>query len=102
MAKSTNLLLQNVSGHLGKQFVVKQYGNKTVLAAYPETLKKRKRTPKQKVVTNMMEEANDYALDTIADTVTRDAAQVRLNVLRNKLYTALVSEFFKNARESKQ
>jgi hypothetical protein len=31
----------------------------------------------------------------------RDQAQVRLNVTRNKLYTSLIKEYFKNAADKK-
>lgn len=42
MAKGNgNLLLQNFSGQLGKQFVVKQYKNKIVISAYPNIKKKK-------------------------------------------------------------
>ena len=30
-----NLILKNVRGQIGKQFIVKQYRGKTILTAYP-------------------------------------------------------------------
>ncbi len=30
-----NLLLENISGKIGRQLVIKQYRNKTVIAVYP-------------------------------------------------------------------
>ena len=94
MAISENLLLQKLSGHLGKQIVFKQYGEKTVVTKYPD-MSKRKLSPKQLRVNAIMEEANSEAKRIIADEEMRNAAQVRLNVTRNKLYTALIKEYFK-------
>ena len=37
MARSVNnILLHNVAGQIGKQIVVKRYGDKTVITAYPD------------------------------------------------------------------
>lgn len=94
MAISQNILLQKLSGHLGKQLVFKQYGEKTVVTKYPD-MSKRKLSPKQLRVNAIMEEANSEAKRIIADEEMRNAAQVRLNVTRNKLYTALIKEYFK-------
>ena len=100
MAISENLLTKKLSGHLGKQIVFKQYGNKTVVSKYPN-MSKRKLSPDQKRVNNMMEEANDAAKRIIGDPELRDQAQVRLNVTRNKLYTALIREYFANNKKEK-
>ncbi|MDP4131071.1 MAG: hypothetical protein Q8939_12990 [Bacteroidota bacterium] len=43
-----------------------------------------------------MAEANYEAKAILADETLRSAAQVRLNVTRNKLYTSLIREYFKN------
>jgi hypothetical protein len=100
MALTENILLKNASGHIGRQLVIKQYGDKTVLAKYPD-MSRRKLSVKQKKVNEMMEEANAYAKLILADEELRDQAQVRLNVTRNKLYTSLIKEYFKNAAEKK-
>ena len=94
MAISENLILKQLSGHLGKQIVFKQYGNKTVVSKYPD-MSKRKLSPKQLRVNEIMEEANAEAKRILADEEASSAAQVRLNVTRNKLYTALIKEYFK-------
>ena len=101
MAISKSLLFKAVSGHLAKQIVFKQYGNTTVVTAYPN-MSKRKLSPKQKQVNEIMEEANYHAKGVIADEQLRNAAQVRLNVTRNKLYTALIKEYFKAIKEAKE
>ena len=99
MAISNNPLFKLVSGHLGKDIVLKQYGDKTVVSKYPD-MSKRTLSPKQKRVHEMMEEANDVVKDIMADEELCKAAQVRLNVTRNKLYTALIKEYFKSQKES--
>ena len=94
MAISENILLQKLSGHLGKQIVFKQYGDKTVVCKYPD-MSKRTLSAKQLRVNAMMKEANEEAKRIIADDDLRNEAQVKLNVTRNKLYTTLVKEYFK-------
>jgi hypothetical protein len=41
-----------------------------------------------------MVNANEYAQDVVADEKAKNEAQVRLDVPRNKLYRALVKEYF--------
>ncbi len=101
MAISENFLFKKLSGHVGKQIVFKQYGDKTVVSKYPD-MSKRKLSPKQLRVNEIMEEANDDAKRILADEELRNAAQVRLNVTRNRLYTALIKEYFKNVRSAQE
>ena len=96
MAISENLLLKKLSGHLGKQIVFKQYGDKTVVTKYPD-MSRRKLSPKQLRINEIMEEANEKAKAILGNEVLRNEAQVRLNVTSNKLYTALIKEYFKTA-----
>ncbi len=97
MAISENLIFKNVSGHIGKQIVFKQYGDKTIVSKYPD-MTKRKLSPKQLRVNEMMAEANYEAKTILSNEELRTAAQVRLNVTRNKLYTALIKEYFKKQK----
>jgi hypothetical protein len=99
MAISESILLKSLSGHLGKQLVFKQFGDKTVVTKYPD-MSRRKLSAKQLQVNNTMAEANEHAKEIIADDELRNAAQVRLNVTSNKLYTSLISEYFAAVRES--
>ncbi|MEO8406182.1 MAG: hypothetical protein ABI480_16355 [Chitinophagaceae bacterium] len=101
MAISESILLKNLSGHLGKQLVFKQYGDKTVVTKYPD-MSRRKLSAKQLQVNNTMAEANEHAKETMADNELRNAAQVRLNVTSNKLYTSLIREYFAAVRENGQ
>lgn len=97
MATSENILLKKLSGTLGKQLVFKQYGEKTVVSVYPD-MSRRKLSAKQLHTNRLMEEANAEAKRIMADEEMRKDAQVRLNVTRNKLYTALIKEYFTTMR----
>jgi hypothetical protein len=46
----------------------------------------------------MMEEANYYAKRIIASDKLKGEAVLRLNVTRNKLYTALIKEYFQEQK----
>jgi hypothetical protein len=96
MAISENFLLKKLSGHIGRQLVVKQYGDKTVISKFPD-MSRRKLSPKQLAVNEKMKEANVQAKRIMADDELRKEAQVRLNVTRNKLYTSLIKEYFTQA-----
>ena len=96
MARSTNFLTKNLSGHLDRMIVFKQYGDKTVVSKYPN-MSRRKLSKKQRKVNEIMADANYEAKTILADEQLRREAQLRLNVTRNQLYRALVSEYFKNA-----
>ena len=96
MAISNSIILRNLSGHVGKQLVFKQYGDKTVVSKYPD-MRKRKLSEKQKKINSIMDDANYTARKTMADEELRNKALLRLNVTRNKLYTALIREYFKSA-----
>jgi hypothetical protein len=101
MAISENILFKKLSGHLGKQLVFKQYGDKTVVSAYPD-MSKRKLSPKQLRTNAIMEAANFEAKKIMADEELRNEAQVRLNVTRNKLYTALIKEYFREIKAGEE
>lgn len=97
MAISENLILQKLTGHIGRELVFKQYGNKTVVSKYPD-MSKRKLSSKQKKINRLLADANYEAKRILADEALRSAAQARLNVTRNRLYTALIKEYFKNIK----
>ena len=61
MAQSLkNVLLHQVRGQIGKQIVVKRYGNKTVITAYPD-MSKIKPSKKQKAKRRLFADAVAYA-----------------------------------------
>ena len=93
MAISNNLLLNKLSGHIGRQIVFKQYGDKTVVSKYPD-MSRRKFSKRQKQVQETMADANYHTRTILADEQLRREAQIRLNVTSSKLYTALIKEYF--------
>jgi hypothetical protein len=92
MAYSTHsLLLHNLRGQLGKQIVVKQYGKKTVVTAYPDmsgikpsTLQKQKR--------KRFADAVAYAQSILYDPA-RKAAYARKLKKGERVYTAAIKEW---------
>lgn len=101
MATTKNALLGKASGRVGRDVVLKQYGDKTVISKYPD-MSQRVLSPKQLQMNEMMESANYEARRIVADEALRNEALIRLNVTRNKLYTTLISEYFKAARPAKK
>jgi hypothetical protein len=100
MAYTRNTLMKKTSGHIDKQIVFKSYAGKTVISKYPD-MSKVKRTPKQELMNRLMAHANDESRMIMLDDKLKMEAQVRLNVTSNKLYNALVKEFFTNYKEGK-
>jgi hypothetical protein len=98
MAISNSVLLKLLSGQMNKEIVFKQYGDKTVISKYPD-MSKRTFTDKQLQVQEKMYEAHYTAKGIMANEELASAAQVRLNVTRNKLYKALIKEYFKSQQE---
>lgn len=93
MAISKNPLLVSTRGTFNKQIVIRQVNGQTILSAYPN-MDDRKFSELQLKTQDRMTKANEYAQEILEDEQLRNAAQVRLNVLRNKLYNALIKEFF--------
>lgn len=102
MASSTTSILKEYSGKLGDLFVLKRYGNKSEICMLPQKNKQKKRTDKQLQNNQLMAMANTFAKEIMEDPARRDAAQVYLNVTRNKLYTSLVQFYFQQAKKAKE
>ena len=62
----SNDAFSKLSGQLGRQLVIKQYGNKTVVTAYPD-MSKIKPSKKQKQKRNLFKEAVAYAKNINSD-----------------------------------
>jgi len=78
MAQSVNsVLLHHLSGHIGKQVVVKHYGKKTVVTAYPD-MSKVKPSKLQKAKRNDFAEAVAYAQSILHDPVKKKAYAKKL------------------------
>ena len=69
-----------------------------MLSRFPD-MSNRKLSPKQIRFNKIMTKANYAAKYVISDEKLRNEAQVRLNVPRNKLYTALIREYFQKEKE---
>lgn len=100
MAYTRNILMKKTSGHIDKQIVFKNYPGKTVISKYPD-MSKVKRSPEQKRINDLMEAANDAAREIIYDDKLRREALDRLNVTRNRLYNALIKEYFQLHKDDK-
>jgi hypothetical protein len=100
MAISKNFLLKGVTGSINKQIVVRQLSDKTIISAYPDM---DDITPSNLQLENQerMRNADEEAKRIMDDEQLRNEALVRLNVTRNKLYTSLISEYYRKWRESR-
>ena len=91
MAISKNPLLKGLKGTINKEIVVRDFFGKTILSGYPD-MSNVKRSSKQKRQTDRMRKANIEVDSILKDEQKRNEAQVRLNVQRNRLRPALLSE----------
>jgi hypothetical protein len=93
MARSANLLLRNVQGHIGKEFVVKKYGKKTVITRYPD-MSGIKPSKLQKVKRSRFAEAVAYAQTIIRNPVlkTQYAKKVKKG---QSVYHYAIKEFLR-------
>ena len=96
MAISNSVFLQ-FSGQLNKEIVFNKYDDKIVVSKYPY-MSKSTLSPKQLENQEIMYMANIIARGIMGTEELSRAAQVRLNVTRNKLYTALIKEYFKKKK----
>ena len=92
MAQSTeSILLYKMRGAIGKQIVVKQYGNKTVITAYPD-MSKVKPSKLQRQKRKQFAAAIDYARSIIRDPVKKAAYAKKLKK-GARVYNAAIKEF---------
>src|SRR5882762_8952455 len=92
MARTTNPLLNQVSGKLGRQIVFKKYYDKTVLSLKPD-MSKRVLSEKQIEWNDRMWMATGYAKAIYSTEEGKMEARIRLKVPAHKsLFHALVKE----------
>ena len=97
MAKGNgNLLLKNISGHIGKELVIKQYGNKTVIARYPN-MPKHKPSKIKTVYENRFKDAIIYAKAILADKVLKAKYEAKLQP-GQRVYNYAISEYLLEAK----
>ena len=94
MARSRNLLLRNVQGQIGKEFVVKKYGKKTVVTKYPD-MSGIKPSKLQKVKRSRFAEAVAFAQSIIRDP-SKKAIYAKKVKKGQSVYHYAIKEFLKN------
>ena len=94
MAKSNNLLLDNLQGQIGKTIVVKRYGNKTVISAYPD-MSNIVPTKAQKKGRKVFAKAVAYAKKISNDPVKKALYKKKLKK-RQTVYNYAIKEYMKN------
>ncbi len=94
MTKNEAIIEKAVAGAMGKDVIIRNIRGKIVVTDKPE-FKERILSEKQEVVTEFMASANQYAKTIMKQENLRNESQIRLNVTRERLYTSLVSEYWK-------
>jgi len=89
----SNLILKGFSGAIGKQIVVKQYGDKTVITKFPD-MTRVKPTANQKMRRGVFTEAIAYAKSIIGSPAKKAAYQKKLKK-GQRVYQAAISEYMK-------
>lgn len=93
MAIVNNLIMQNVSGSIGKQLVFKRYYDKTVVTKMPD-MSKRVLSEKQKEGNERMRLATIYAKKWYKIEEEKIKARIRLKLPAHKsLFHAMVKEY---------
>ncbi len=99
MASGKNILLKNISGGIGKQFVIKQYKGKIVIARYPCKYK-RKHSPLKNIYEDRFKEAIKYARVIMQNNALAAGYKSKLQP-GQRLYNYLISEYLlKEKRKS--
>ena len=91
MAISKNPLMKGVTGSINKQIVYRELNGRTIISAYPD-FSNRIPSAAQVRQNNRLKQANLEVRMIKADEEKRNAALIRLNVQRNRLHHALLSE----------
>ena len=93
--QTANIIIAGMKGTLAKQVVFRQRNGKTIISSYPD-MSERVLSAKQLKVNKVMTQANSYAKWIMKDQQRRQEAQLRLDLPSNRLYTALIREYFKD------
>ena len=94
-------LIKTINWQFGADVVVKKYRDKSIITSYPD-MSRRKLSPKQIEMNELMQYASQYAKNVIANEKFKAEAQLRLDVPSNRLYHALVKEYFQVELGEKQ
>lgn len=96
MAISTNCLLKNVKGQISKTLVVKQYGDKTVISAYPD-MSNVIYNERQKMEQSRFSKAVEYAKSILKDPV-RKAEFIAMLPPGKRAYNAAIQEYLNRTK----
>ncbi len=99
MARSKNLLLHEVRGNIGKQIVVKQYANGTVISKMPD-MSKAGKTPAQAEARLKFKMAQAYAKSVLSKTEIRNFYEQNLKPGQT-VYHAAISAYMKGDVQDK-
>jgi hypothetical protein len=88
---NSSILLHTIRGAIGKQIVVKQYGSKTVITAYPD-MSNVKPSKLQKLKRKKFAAAIEYAQSIINDPMKKAAYAKKLKK-NARVYNAAIKEF---------
>jgi hypothetical protein len=93
---SSNIILEGLRGQIGKQLVVKQYGRKTVISAYPDMSRIRP-SPRQHKRRGLFSEAVRFAQGIIHDPAKNELYQQKLGKGRSVFHYA-IAEYLEKAK----
>ena len=92
----SNVILHGLSGLIGQQVVIKQYGTKTVLSKYPD-MSKVKYNKAQKAEQGLFREAVAYARGILNDPIKKKAFAKKLKK-GEIVYNAAIKEYMAKAK----
>lgn len=87
-----NIITQGLSGKIGKRLVFKNYGNVTVVSAYPD-MSRVKLSVRQKQENKRFKDAMDYARKQMADPIAKAAYKSRATGLQ-KPHNIAIADFY--------
>lgn len=100
MARSKNILLAGISGHIGQGFVVKQYTNRTVVSIKPD-MSNAGKSEAQIVAQSKFKMAQAYAKSILLNPSARLYFEQRLQP-GQLVYHAVISAYMKGEIENDQ
>jgi hypothetical protein len=87
-----NIIIKGLSGRVGKHFIFKQYGSRTIISAYPD-MSRVKLSAKQKKENNRFRKAMAYARSQMSDPGSKAAYKARVKGLQ-KPHNVAIADFY--------
>jgi hypothetical protein len=88
-----NLIMQGMSGAIGKQVIVKHYGSVSIISSYPD-MSRIKRTTKQKTENNKFREASVYARGQMRDPIAKAAYKAKAVGMQTAYNVAMADYYY--------